>query len=150
MVCHEYTNIWRAHVVTLVVIVVLVYQARFAYERRLFMLQTCRTLRTVPVQPSSKMAKAVYAARPLLMIPSPISLFLLLLLTLTPTVSGLSKWSQPMDKVSRVPDHALFHVDLQKAFALTLWGNRHHRRSSGSETMKDSRRVHAASTSMRP
>ena len=89
--------------------------------------------------PSSKTAKAVYAARPLLMIPTPISLFLLLVLTFTPTVSGLLEWPRPMAQVSRVPDPALFHVDLQEAFALILWGNRHHRRSSGSETMKDFR-----------
>lgn len=53
-----------------------------------------------------------------------------------------------MDKVSPVPGPALFHVDLQKAFALIPWGNGHQRRSSGSETMKDSSRVHAASTSL--
>ena len=43
------------------------------------MLYTCRI-----VPSSSKMAKAVYAARPLLMIPTPRSLLLLLLLTFTP------------------------------------------------------------------
>jgi hypothetical protein len=40
--------------------------------------------------PSSKIAKAVYAARPLLMVPTPTSLFLLLS-TSTPTVFGLLK-----------------------------------------------------------
>jgi hypothetical protein len=53
-----------------------------------------------------------------------------------------------MDQVSPVPDTALFHVDLQKAFALIPWGNGRQRRSSGSETMKDSSRLHAASTSL--
>jgi len=66
-----------------VVVITLIYLARV---RRLFMLQTRR------IVPAPKTAKAVYAARPLLMIPTPRSLFLLILTSIW-SGNGRQSWS---------------------------------------------------------
>jgi hypothetical protein len=74
-------------------VITLIYMVR---ARRLFMLQTCR------IVPAPKTAKAVYAARPLLMIPTPRSLFLLILTSIW-SGNGRQSWSH----LCRIPQ---FHV----------------------------------------